>query len=52
MKDSKNEPHNNEVKLELSMLSPSYLLTWLGTGFLYVLTLLPIKIQLFLGGQL
>ena len=34
------------------MLSPSYLLTWLGTGFLYVLTLLPIKIQLFLGGQL
>ena len=52
MKDSKNELHNNEVKLELSMLSPSYLLTWLGTGFLYVLTLLPIKIQLFLGGQL
>ena len=52
MKDSKNEPHNNEVKLELSMLSPSYLLTWLGTGFLHVLTLLPIKIQLFLGGQL
>lgn len=52
MKDSKNEPHNNEVKLELSMLSPSYLLTWLGTGFLYVLTLLPIQIQLFLGGQL
>jgi len=52
MKDSKNEPHNNKVKLELSMLSPSYLLTWLGTGFLYVLTLLPIKIQLFLGGQL
>ena len=52
MKDSKNEPHNNEVKLELSMLSPSYLLTWLGTGLLYVLTLLPIKIQLFLGGQL
>ena len=52
MKDSKNKPHNNEVKLELSMLSPSYLLTWLGTGFLYVLTLLPIKIQLFLGGQL
>ena len=52
MKDSKNEPHNNEVKLELSMLSPSYLLTWLGTGVLYVLTLLPIKIQLFLGGQL
>jgi len=52
MKDSKNEPHNNEVKLELSMLSPSYLLTWLGTGFLYVLTFCPIKIQLFLGGQL
>ena len=52
MKDSKNEPHNNEVKLELSMFSPSYLLTWLGTGFLYVLTLLPIQIQLFLGGQL
>jgi lauroyl/myristoyl acyltransferase len=52
MKDSKNELHNNEVKLELSTLSPSYLLTWLGTGFLYVLTLLPIKIQLFLGGQL
>ena len=52
MKDSKNELHNNEVKIELSMLSPSYLLTWLGTGFLYVLTLLPIKIQLFLGGQL
>ena len=52
MKDSKNEPHNNEVKLELSMLSPSYLLTWLGTGFLYVLTFCPVKIQLFLGGQL
>ena len=52
MKDSKNEPHNNKVKLELSMLSPSYLLTWLGTGFLYVLTFCPIKIQLFLGGQL
>ena len=52
MKDSKNEPHNNEVRLELSMFSPSYLLTWLGTGFLYVLTLLPIQIQLFLGGQL
>ena len=52
MKDSKNELHNNEVKIELSMLSPSYLLTWLGTGFLHVLTLLPIKIQLFLGGQL
>ena len=52
MKDSKNEPHNNEVKLELSMFSPSYLLTWLGTGFLYVLTLLPIQIQLFLGSQL
>jgi len=52
MKDSKNEPHNNKVKLELSMFSPSYLLTWLGTGFLYVLTLLPIQIQLFLGGQL
>jgi len=52
MKGSKNEPHNNEVKLELSMLSPSYLLTWLGTGFLYVLTFCPVKIQLFLGGQL
>ena len=52
MKDSKNEPHNNEVKLELSMLSPSYLLTWLGTGFLYVLTFCPIKVQLFLGSQL
>ena len=52
MKDSKNEPHNNEVKLEPSMLSPSYLLTWLGAGFLYVLTFCPIKIQLFLGGQL
>ena len=52
MKDSKNELHNNEVKLEPSMLSPSYLLTWLGTGFLYVLTFCPIKIQLFLGGQL
>ena len=52
MKTSKNEPHNNEVKLEPSMLSPSYLLTWLGAGFLYVLTFCPIKIQLFLGGQL
>ena len=52
MKDSKNEPHNNEVKLELSMFSPGYLFTWLGMGFLYVITFCPIKIQLFLGGQL
>ena len=52
MKVSKNEPHNNEVKLELSMFSPNYLFTWLGMGFLYVITFFPIKIQLFLGGQL
>jgi len=52
MQVNKNKPYNNKVKFEASMLSPRYLLTWLGTGFLYVLTLLPIKTQLFLGGQL
>ncbi len=52
MKANKNEPYNNKVKFETSMLTPRYLLTWMGMGFLYLLTLCPIKFQLFLGGQL
>lgn len=49
MKVYKNEPYNNEVSFEAAMLSPRYFLTWLGMGFLYLASLLPIQLQLFLG---
>ena len=49
MKVDKNEPYNNEVSFEAAMLSPRYFLTWLGMGFLYLTSLLPIQLQLFLG---
>ena len=49
MKTSKNEPYNNEVKFEASMLNPRYFLTWLGMGLLYLISLCPIQFQLFLG---
>lgn len=52
MKSNKNEPYNNKIKFEASMLTPRYFLTWLGVGILYFLTLCPIKFQLFLGSQL
>ena len=52
MKANKNEPYNNKVKFEASMLTPRYCITWMGMGFLYLLTLCPIKFQLFLGSQL
>ena len=49
MKVDKNEPYNNEVSFEAAMLSPRYFLTWLGMGLLYLTSLLPIQLQLFLG---
>ena len=49
MKADKAEPYNNEVSFEASMLSPVYFLTWLGVGLLYLISLLPIQLQLFLG---
>ena len=49
MKVDKAEPYNNEVSFEASMLSPVYFLTWLGVGLLYLISLLPIQLQLFLG---
>lgn len=52
MKTSKNEPYNNEVKFEASMLNPRYFLTWLGIGLLYLVSFCPIKFQLFLGNLL
>ena len=47
MKVDKNEPYNNEVSFEAAMLSPRYFLTWLGMGLLYLISLLPIQLQLF-----
>ena len=49
MKVDKKEPYNNEVSFEASMLSPRYFLTWLGVGLLYLISLCPIQLQLFLG---
>tara|TARA_B100001123_G_scaffold214487_1_gene242161 strand:- start:54 stop:1025 length:972 start_codon:yes stop_codon:yes gene_type:complete len=49
MKADRAEPYNNEVSFEASMLSPVYFLTWLGVGLLYLISLLPIQLQLFLG---
>ena len=49
MKADKKEFYNNEVSFEASMLSPRYFLTWLGMGLLYLTSLLPIQLQLFLG---
>jgi len=49
MKVDKKEPYNNEVSFEAAMLSPRYFLTWLGMGLLYLISLLPIQLQLFLG---
>ena len=49
MKVDKKEPFNNEVSFEAAMLSPRYFLTWLGMGLLYLTSLLPIQLQLFLG---
>ena len=49
MKVDKNEPYNNKVSFEAAMLSPKYFLTWLGMGLLYLISLLPIQLQLFLG---
>ena len=49
MKADRTEPYNNEVSFEASMLSPVYFLTWLGVGLLYLISLLPIQLQLFLG---
>ena len=49
MKVDKKEPYNNEVSFEAAMLSPRYFLTWLGMGLLYLTSLLPIQLQLFLG---
>ena len=49
MKVDKKEPYNNEVNFEASMLSPRYFQTWLGTGLLFLISLCPIQLQLFLG---
>ena len=49
MKVDKKEPYNNEVSFEASMLSPRYFLTWFGMGLLYLISLSPIQLQLFLG---
>ena len=49
MKVDKKEPYNNEVSFEAVLLSPRYFLTWLGMGLLYLTSLLPIQLQLFLG---
>ena len=49
MKADRAEPYNNEVSFEASMLSPVYFLTWLGVGLLYLISLLPIQLQLLLG---
>ncbi len=49
MKVDKKEPYNNEVSFEASMLSPRYFPTWLGVGLLYLISLCPIQLQLFLG---
>ena len=49
MKVDKKETYNNEVSFEAVMLSPRYFLTWLGMGLLYLISLLPIQLQLFLG---
>ena len=49
MKVDKKEPFNNEVSFEASMLSPRYIPTWIGVGLLYLISLLPIQLQLFLG---
>ena len=49
MKADRAEPYNNEVSFEASMLSPVYFFTWLGVGLLYLISLLPIQLQLFLG---
>ena len=49
MKVEKKGPFNNEVSFEASMLGPRYFLTWFGMGLLYLISLLPIQLQLFLG---
>lgn len=49
MIDSKQEFFNNEVRFEASLLSPRYLLTWIGMGLLYVISFSPIKFQLYVG---
>ena len=49
MKVDKKEPFNNEVSFEASMLSPRYIPTWIGMGLLYLINLLPIQLQFFLG---
>ena len=49
MNDSNIEFFNNEVNFEASMLSPRYLLTWIGMGLLYAISLCPINFQLYLG---
>ena len=49
MKVDKKELYNNEVSFEAALLSPRYFLTWLGMGLLYLISLLPIQLQLFLG---
>ena len=42
-------PYNKKANLNLNLLSPKYLVTWIGLAFLYPLTKLPIFIQHFLG---
>ena len=49
MKLDKKELYNNEVSFEASMLSPRYFLPWIGMGLVYLISLLPIQLQLFLG---
>ena len=52
MQVNKNQPYNNKIEFAASMLTPRYFLTWLGMGILYLLTLCPIRFQLFCGSQL
>jgi len=49
MKVDKKELYNNEVSFEAALLNPRYFLTWFGMGLLYLISLLPIQLQLFLG---